>query len=136
MIDQEQFAERAVSDPQLHDFLQGVAEAVSSDLRPEEPDHYISATPLEILLLMAGYALYRYLMDRLANARARDETEVAMQRARIITALIRDDFPPNEARETVIVLLRELSRRGDNDPILKAARAMLRNREGLGDRKD
>jgi hypothetical protein len=134
MIDQEQFAERAVSDPQLHDFLQGVAETVLSDLQPEEPDHYISDTPLEILLLMAGCALYRYLMDWLTNERRRNETEVAMQQERIIEALIHDGFPPNEARETVILLLRELYRRGDNDPILKAARSTLRHRDEPGDR--
>lgn len=124
-MDATQFAQRAKEDPQLNAFLKEIAEDVAKQVPAEEAQRYITVTGVDILIAVAAYALYRWLKDYFDHRRALKEAEILKQQEQVIAALIKDGFPPNDARAVTVALLKRIAQRSAEDPVLKAAAVLV-----------
>lgn len=122
-MDAVQFQQRAREDAALRGFLEEVAAGAGEGAEDEEPRRYVTGG--EVLFGIAAYALFRWLKDGFDHRRALREAEVLRQQGEVLAALIRDGLPPKQAQAAVVALLKGIARRADDDPALKAARALL-----------
>lgn len=124
-MDATQFTQRAKQDPQLNAFLKEIAEDASKQISVEEPQRFLTVTGVDILIAIAAYALYRWLKDYFDHRRALKEVEILKQQEQIIAALIKDGFPPGDARVVTVALLKQIAKRNADDPVLKAAAGLI-----------
>ena len=79
----------------------------------------------EILIGIAAYALYRFLKDYFDQKRALNEVEVLKKQEEVISALIDDGFPPEDAQAVTTAMLHNIAKRSADDPVLKKATGLL-----------
>jgi hypothetical protein len=122
-MDALQFQQQAAQDPALNAFLKGVADEVSQDSDLKEPP--VMTTGVDLFFAIAAYAAFRFLKDYFDHRRGQREAQLLERQEEVIAALIADGFPPREARATVVALLKGIAKRTDDDPVFKAATALL-----------
>ena len=126
-MDPKEFTEHAKTNHQINLLLTEVAQAISSQVSIDEPQHY-SLGGTDIIIGIAAYALYRWLKDYFVHRRALNEQEILRQREPVIAALIHDGFEPDKASIVVNTLLENIAKRSANDPALQIANNIIRSK--------
>ncbi len=123
-MNESEFTEQATQDPALRALLQSVADEVRPNLETEAPPHY-SVGGLDIVLFLAGSALYRWANNTLDHRRQAHQTEILQQQAAIVASLVASGIPPKDAQTVVTSLLKNLDVRPADDPALTKALSLL-----------
>jgi hypothetical protein len=126
-LDAIQFTQFGKEDPQLNSLLSEVAIEAGDQVEFDDTQRY-AVTGVDILVAIAAYALYRFLKDFFDYRRGLNEVELLRKQEEVISALIEDGFPPEQAKAVTVALLKQISKRGADDPAIKAAASIL----GLG----
>jgi hypothetical protein len=127
-MDAKEFEEIAREHPQIQALLQEVVDEVDSQIALVDTERLIFPGD-EVLIGIAAYALFRWTKGYLDHRRALNEVEVLRQQQQVIAALIQDGFSPEQAQAVVAALLGNIARRSGDDPALKAAFALIGERE-------
>jgi hypothetical protein len=121
IMDAKQFTQEAKQESQLNTFLKEIAEDVANKAPRDETQRYVTVTGVDVLISVAAYAFYRWIKDYFDHRRALNEAEILKQQERIISALIKDGFPPREAKAVTATLLKRIAQRNADDIVLRTA---------------
>ena len=116
-----EFTQAAKHEPQLNAFLEEIAKELASRVPHDEAQRYVTVTGVDVLIAIGAYALYRWLKDYFDHRRALNEAEILKQQETIVSALIKDGFPPKEAKAVTVALLKGIARRNSDDIVLRTA---------------
>lgn len=119
-----QFMEHAKQDEKLNLLLQEVAQDAAEQIEIRQPRSHM-VTGVDLLIAMAAYTLFRWLKDYFDNKRALNEIDIVKQQEKIIAALIKDGFNPEDAAAVTTALLDRVAKRGKDDPAFKTALGLI-----------
>lgn len=120
-----QFEQHALEDPDLHAFLNEVSKEAATQISPHKQEQFITVTGVDLLFTLGAYALYRWANDYFNHRRALQEIEILDQQTRVVAALIKDGFPPEQAQAAAAALLSNIAKRTEDDPALKKVLALV-----------
>jgi hypothetical protein len=128
-MDVKQFEQQARQDPELGPFLREVAEDAARLVSVEEQRRF-SVSGVDLLMSAAAYALFRFIKDFFDNRIMLRNTETLQKQVHCIEQLIASGVAHKDAQATIIVLFREIAKLPEDDPVLKAAKALLKRENG------
>ena len=125
-MDFSQLDQQTKEDKQLSVMIQEMAGEMESQGAIEKSGRYIAGVD-DVFIGLAAYALFRWAKDYFDYQRAKNETEIAERRARIVAGLTADGFEPEKARAVTEGLFRQIAQRTEDDPVLQKAVALIRS---------
>src|SRR5689334_7814090 len=121
MISEEEFERVAQADPELGEFLWEVAEEAARLAPVEAPDKYLTISGAEMLLPVVGYALFRLVKDYADHVKELRATKILREQEKILSELIADGFPPEQARAVLEALRKGIADNAAVDPAITKA---------------
>ena len=123
-MDATQFAEHTQGDAQVVELARDIAARMETDgASPGERQYAFGVD--DALIGLAVYVLWRWSKDTFDHQRARNETEIAEQRVRLVRSLISDGFEPGQAAKATQALLAQIAKRTEDDAAIQKAIGLL-----------
>jgi hypothetical protein len=124
MLNAVEFERAAKADPQLGALLRAAAaEAAEEAPLEESPQSFL--TGMEVLLPVVAYTLFRLTKDFADHLKELRATSILREQEKILSELIKDGFPPDQARAALEALRKGIADNAAADPIITKALALM-----------
>jgi hypothetical protein len=118
-VDFEQFCQHAKLDQNVADYLDDIAQTA-------DPNHAHRTVGLDVLFVMAAYALYRLAKNYFDHQRGLAEAELRRQLLDQVEALVKGGWSRDEALAAALAVSKEVATLRPDSPAVKGAIALLK----------
>lgn len=123
-MEEMEFAEKALQDAELRDFLEGIADQARAEVELDVPRTY-TIGGADVLMFLLACTLYRWVKQKLDYSHQKQQNEILEERAKIVGDLMEKGLSLKDAQAFMTTSLKSMEQLSADDPVMKKVTNLL-----------